>query len=94
MGQQFTVTLPDAIAESLRAKVLSGEFASVDEAVADALLCQDQMPQQTDAEVEHWLRNEVLGTLRELDADPSAVVTADEVDRRMEAEYHRLLSDR
>jgi len=50
--QQFSVTLPNEMAEQVRAKVASGEDASESEVIRDGL----RPLQARDRAVEQWLR--------------------------------------
>jgi len=53
--QQFSITLPNEMADAVRAKVASGEYATESEVIRDglrALLARDQA-------VERWLKDEV-----------------------------------
>jgi len=65
--QQFSVTLPLEMAQMVKAKVLSGEYASESEVIRDglrALLARDRA-------VENWLRQEVVPAYDRMKADPS-----------------------
>jgi antitoxin ParD1/3/4 len=73
--QQFSITLPNDMAEVVEGKIKSGAYASVSEVLREgvrALL-------ERDAAVERWLREEVVAGHREYLADPSKGVPADEV---------------
>lgn len=80
--RQLSITLPNNMADALRARVQSGEYASESEAVRDglrALFARDRA-------VEEWLRTEVGEAYGALAADPSRAVTADYVRNRLAAE--------
>ena len=65
--QQFSITLPNDMAEAVRAKVASGEYATESEVIRDglrALLARDEA-------VEGWLRTEVAAAYDALKASPS-----------------------
>lgn len=70
--QQFSITLPDAMAVQVRAKVASGEYASESEVIRDGL----RALQARDRAIETWLANEVLPALDAVRADPARARTA------------------
>ena len=68
--QQFSITLPNEMAEAVRAKVAAGEYATESEVIRDglrALLARDRA-------VEDWLRKDVAAAYDALMADPSRAV--------------------
>lgn len=68
--QQFSITLPNEMADALRAKVASGEYATESEVIRDGLrvlLARDRV-------VEAWLRKTVAASYDALKADPSRAV--------------------
>ena len=73
--QQFSITLPTEMAQMVRAKVSSGEYASESEVIRDGL----RALQARDRAVEHWLRQEVVPAYHALKADPSGGLTVDDV---------------
>lgn len=65
--QQFSVTLPIEMAQMVKAKVASGDYASESEVIRDglhALLARDRA-------VEDWLWQEVIPAYDRMKADPS-----------------------
>lgn len=81
--QQMSITLPNEMAEVVKAKVRAGEYASESEVIRDglrALLARDRA-------VEHWLHDQVGPAYDALKADPSRAVTADQVRARLAAEH-------
>lgn len=81
--QQMSITLPNEMADAVKAKVRAGEYASESEVFRDglrALLARDQA-------VENWLRNQVGPAFDALKADPSRAVTADQLRKRLAAEH-------
>jgi len=79
--QQFSITLPNEMAEAVRAKVASGEYATESEVIRDglrALLARDRA-------VEDWLRKDVATACDALKADPSRAVAVDAVKARLAA---------
>ena len=79
--QQFSITLPNDMAETVRAKVASGQYATESEVIRDGLrtlLARDQA-------VEAWLRTEVAAAHDALKASPSRAVPASKVRARLAA---------
>ena len=79
--QQFSITLPHEMAEAVRAKVASGEYATESEVIRDglrALLARDRA-------VEEWLRKDVAAAYDKLKADPSRAVGVGAVRARLAA---------
>ncbi len=73
--QQFSITLPNEMADAIKAKVAGGEYATESEVIREgmrALLARDRA-------IEHWLRTEVAAAYDELKADPSKALTIDQV---------------
>jgi antitoxin ParD1/3/4 len=83
--QQFSITLPTEMAQMVRAKVSSGEYASESEVIRDGL----RALQARDRAVEHWLRQEVVPAYHALKADPSRGLTADDVRASLAAKHQR-----
>lgn len=81
--QQLSITLPNDMADAVKEKVRSGEYASESEVIRDglrALLARDRA-------VENWLVQQVGPAYDALKADPSRALTADEVRARLAAEH-------
>ena len=77
--QQLSITLPNEMANAVRAKVASGEYATESEVIRDGLrvlLARDQA-------IERWLRDEVGAAYDALKAAPSRAVSAAEVRARL-----------
>jgi antitoxin ParD1/3/4 len=80
--RQLSITLPIDMADALRERVHSGEYASESEVVREglrALFARDQA-------VEAWLREEVAAAYDAVAADPSRAVSAQSVRARLAAE--------
>ncbi len=80
--QQMSITLPNEMADAVKAKVRMGEYASESEVIRDglrALMARDRA-------VESWLHQQVAPAHDALRADPSRAVTADQVRARLAAE--------
>jgi antitoxin ParD1/3/4 len=85
--QQFSITLPNEMAEVVRAKVASGEYATESEVIRDglrALMGRDQA-------VEAWLRTEVAAAYDALKKSPGRAISAEKLRKRL-AEAARKLT--
>jgi len=82
--QQFSVTLSNELAEMVRSKVASGEYASESEVIRDGL----RALQRHERALESWLREEVAGAYDAMKADPSRAVSVEQVRMRL-AEAHK-----
>jgi putative addiction module CopG family antidote len=73
--QQLSITLPNEMANLVRAKVARGEYATESEVIRDGLrtlLARDRA-------VEDWLRETVAPAYDALQADPSRAVSVSHV---------------
>jgi Arc/MetJ-type ribon-helix-helix transcriptional regulator len=78
--RRLEVELPDALADSVRARVESGEFADESEVVATGLaMLEDRDREEDDPELEAWLRREVVPAYEEWKSGGQKGLTADEV---------------
>ena len=73
--QQFSITLPNELANLVKAKVAGGEYATDSEVIRDGLRAM----MARDRAVEHWLVQEVGPAYDALKADPSRALTADQM---------------
>ena len=83
--QQLSITLPNEMADVVKAKVRTGEYASESEVIRDglrALLARDRA-------VEAWLQHQVGPALDALKADPTRAVTPDAVRTRLATERRK-----
>jgi antitoxin ParD1/3/4 len=83
--QQFSITLPNEMAELVRAKVAAGEYATESEVIREglrALLAQDRA-------IEGWLREQVGPAFDALKANPSRAVELKSVRERLAAEHKK-----
>jgi putative addiction module CopG family antidote len=81
--QQLSITLPNEMADVVKAKVRAGEYATESEVIRDglrALLARDRA-------VENWLHHQVGPAFDALKADSSRAVTPDHVRARLAAEH-------
>lgn len=79
--QPLTITLPREMAQMVKDKVSSGEYATESEVIRDGL----RTLAARDAAVDRWLREEVVPTMKAHDADPSRALSVEETRRRIHA---------
>jgi putative addiction module CopG family antidote len=68
--KQFSITLSNDLAEVVRAKVASGEYATESEVIRDGLRAM----QARDRIVEQWLQSQAVPSYDAVKADPSCAV--------------------
>ncbi len=73
--QPFSITLPNEMAEAVKAKVASGEYATESEVIREGL----RSLMARDRAIERWLHSEVAAAYDELKTDPSKALTPDQV---------------
>jgi putative addiction module CopG family antidote len=81
--QQFSITLPNEMADAVKSKVATGEYATESEVIRDglrALLARDRA-------VENWLHEQVGPAYDALKADAARAVTIDDVRVSLAAEH-------
>jgi len=79
--RQLSVTLPIKMADMVRGKVASGEYASESEVLRDGL----RALAEREAAVERWLREEAVPTYEAYLANPGAVTPLDQVFEELDA---------
>ncbi|MGV1009960.1 MAG: type II toxin-antitoxin system ParD family antitoxin [Dermatophilaceae bacterium] len=79
--RQMSVTLPHEMADMVRAKVTSGEYASESEVIRDGL----RALAARDRAVEMWLRDQAVAAYDRLQLDPDSALTAEAVRARLDA---------
>jgi putative addiction module CopG family antidote len=77
--QQFSITLPNEMAEQIEKKVESGAYASVSEVVREGI----RTLLDRDVALEKWLREEVVKSLEEYEADPSSAIPIEKAKERI-----------
>lgn len=87
--RQMSITLPNEMADQVKARVASGEYASESEVVREGL----RALAEKDRAFEAWLRNEVVPAYDAMRAEPQRGVSADRVRGHM-AELHRKTIER
>ncbi len=83
--QQFSITLPNEMAEAVKSKVAAGEYATESEVIQDglrALMARDRA-------MNNWLRQEVGPAYDALKADPTQAVTVNQVRTRLTAVHKK-----
>ena len=81
--QQLSITLPNDMADVVKAKVRTGEYASESEVIRDglrALLARDRA-------IDNWLHQQVGPAYDALKAEPSLALSVDQVRARLTAEH-------
>ena len=81
--QQFSITLPNEMADAVKSKVANGEYATESEVIRDglrALLARDRA-------VENWIHEQVGPAYDALKADRSRVVSIADVKAMLAAEH-------
>lgn len=83
--QQFSITLPNEMADLVKAKVAAGEYATESEVIRDGLrtlLARDRA-------MEHWLREQVVPAALALQTQPGNALSPDQVRERLGAKRRR-----
>ena len=83
--QQFSITLPNEMADAVKSKVAAGEYATESEVIRDglrALLARDRA-------MESWLHQTVGPAYDALKADPARGVTIDQLRKTLAAEHKK-----
>ncbi len=83
--QQFSITLPNEMADVVKAKVAAGEYATESEVIRDGL----RSLMARDHAVEQWLAKQVGPAYDALKEDGSRAVTAADVRARLSAEHQK-----
>jgi putative addiction module CopG family antidote len=87
--KQLSITLPYEMAESVRAKVAAGEYATESEVIRDGL----RSLFARDRAVESWLREQVAPAYDALKADSSRAVSVDKVRASLAAEHRKVTGE-
>jgi antitoxin ParD1/3/4 len=83
--QQFSITLPNEMADIIKTKVAAGEYATESEVIRDglrALMARDRA-------VDNWLMQEVGPAYDALKANPARAVTVDQLRATLAAEHKK-----
>jgi Arc/MetJ-type ribon-helix-helix transcriptional regulator len=89
--QALTIELRDDLAEMVREKVASGEYATAGEVVADGLeaLLEEQAALTSGPAWDKWVREDLLPSIAEYQANPSVLIPIEEVKARLAARHAR-----
>ncbi len=82
--RQLSITLPNEMADVVKAKVAAGEYATESEVIRDGLrtlLARDRV-------IESWLQKQVAPAYDALKADPFRAVSINDVRAALAAERH------
>ena len=83
--QQFSITLPNEMADIVKTKVAAGEYATESEVIRDGL----RVLMARDRAMENWLQQAVGPAYDALKADPARAVTVDRVRATLAAEHKK-----
>jgi putative addiction module CopG family antidote len=83
--QQFSVTLPNEMADQVRAKVASGDYASESEVIREGL----RALQTRDRAIDEWLRNQALPAYDAYKSNPSTGLSLEDLKSDLDRRYHR-----
>jgi putative addiction module CopG family antidote len=84
--QQLSITLPNEMAEAIKTKVRSGEYATESEVIREGLRALLNRARA----IESWLQNEVGVAYDALKSNPSRAVTADQVRELLASENAKM----
>ena len=88
--QQLSITLPLEMAQLVRAKVASGDYATESEVIRDGL----RILQLRDRAVEKWLRDQVAPAYDAMKANPSRAVSIRQVRASLASERKKASKSR
>lgn len=77
--QQFSITLPNEMADAVKAKVAAGEYATESEVLRDGL----RVLLARDKAIDAWLHDQVVPAAKALAKDPKRAVTAAQVREKL-----------
>ena len=83
--QQFSLTLPNEMADIVKSKVAAGEYATESEVIQDGL----RVLMARDRAMDSWLHQIVGPAYDALKADPARAVTVDQVRATLAAEHKK-----
>jgi antitoxin ParD1/3/4 len=83
--KQFSITLPNEMADIVKGKVATGEYATESEVIRDGL----RVLMARDRAVDHWLLQEVGPAYDALKTDPARAVTIDQMRATLAAEHKK-----
>ena len=83
--QQFSITLPNEMADIVKSKVAAGEYATESEVIRDGL----RILMARDRAVESWLHEQVGPAYDALKSNPERTVTPAQVRATLAAEHKK-----
>jgi antitoxin ParD1/3/4 len=83
--QQFSITLPNEMADIVKNKVATGEYATESEVIRDGI----RVLMARDRAMEHWLLQEVGPAYDVLKAHPSRALTPQQIRATLAAEHKK-----
>lgn len=86
--QQFSITLPNEMADIVKTKVAAGEYASESEVIRDGL----RVLMARDRAMENWLREGVGPAYDTLQAAPARAISVEQVRAMLAAEHKKCIS--
>jgi antitoxin ParD1/3/4 len=84
--QQFSITLPNEMADIVKSKVAAGEYATESEVFRDGL----RVLMARDRAMEHWLAQDVGPAYDALKADPKRALSVEQVRATLAAEHKKI----
>lgn len=93
--RRLDIELPEDLADAVEARVSAGEYASVSDVVADGLraLAEREDDPAWDAEVERWLREEVVPTAQRVREGKERLYSPEEVLLELESRRAKRSAD-
>ncbi len=94
--RRLDIELPEDLADAVEARVSAGEYASVSDVVADGLraLAEREDDPAWDAEVERWLREEVVPTAQRVREGKERLYSPEEVLLELESRRAKRSADK
>src|SRR5687768_12874886 len=94
--RRLDIELPEDLADAVEARVSAGEYASVSDVVADGLraLAERDDDPAWDAEVERWLREEVVPTAQRVLEGKERLYSPEEVLLELESRRAKRSADK
>jgi len=86
--QQFSITLPNEMADIVKTKVAAGEYATESEVIRDGL----RVLMARDRAMENWLHQEVAPAYDALKNDPARAISAKQLRATLAAEHKKTIS--
>lgn len=86
--QQFSITLPNDMANMVKSKVVTGQYATESEVIREGL----RALAERDKAVEQWLRDQVVPAAQALKVDPSRALSAGQVRQHLSEKRKRASS--